>query len=187
MKPIRSAAIAAALATCALAPSAAFAADPLAWENAVNGDFGVLDLATGVFTSLGNSGVEPAGLAEDSSGVVYSAPVRGHTLDIVNTANGALTPVGDGSITYYGIGSTTSGIFGYGSDNNLYSINTATGVSTLLGPTNVGVNGFFGFSAGGSTLYELMANNLYSLNTTTGAGTLIGPMGAIGFGAAVSE
>ncbi|WP_293367983.1 PEP-CTERM sorting domain-containing protein, partial [Phenylobacterium sp.] len=32
-----------------------------------------------------------------------------------------------------------------------------------------------------------MANNLYSLNTTTGAGTIIGPMGAIGFGAAVSE
>jgi hypothetical protein len=189
MKPTRSALIAAALATCALAPSAAFAADPLAWENGVNGEFGVLDLATGVFTGIGNStnGAEPAGLAESSSGVVYTAKINGSTLYTVNTVDASLTAVGTGSISYDGIGSTTNGVFGYGTDNNLYSINTTTGASTLLGATNVAFTGFFGFSAGGSTLYELMGSDLYSLNTTTGAGTLIGSTGGSGFGAAVSE
>ncbi len=189
MTAIRSALIAAALATCALAPSAAFAADPLAWENGTNGEFGVLDLATGVFTGIGNStdGAEPAGLAENSSGVVYTAKINGSTLYTVNTATGALTAVGTGSITYDGIGSSSAGVFGYDRGGDLYSIDTTTGASTLLGATGVPAVGFFGFSAGGSTLYEVSANSLYSLNTTTGAGTLIGSSATDSFGAAVVE
>jgi hypothetical protein len=85
----------------------------------------------------------------------------------------------------YGI--SQSAVGGQGSDTvtRLYTINQATGVMTLVGPTT-GVNGNSGggmaFDSSG-TLYAALnttssgPSSLYRINTSTGAATLIGPIG----------
>jgi outer membrane protein assembly factor BamB len=60
---------------------------------------------------------------------------------------------------------------------NLESINTATGGTTIIGPTGLGFNvGDLAFVGG--VLYATDGNNnLYTVNATTGATQLIGPTG----------
>jgi hypothetical protein len=92
----------------------------------------------------------------------------------VNPANGSLTFIGNSSEPYAAIGSTTSGVYKLGYDANLYSINVATGASTLIGPTGIPLNGtytgngYIGMSANGSNLYINQNSNLYVINTSTG-------------------
>ncbi len=140
------------------------------------GAFGTLNLSTGAFTQIGNPGVEPAGMAELGTNL-YISNAQGNTLYQVDYANGTLTPVGNGSIVYKGLGATTSGLYAVGTDANLYSINAATGVSTLIGPTGLSPN-VSAMSGNAGVLYAAVYNGtssiLYSLNTSTGAATTIG-------------
>jgi hypothetical protein len=79
-------------------------------------------------------------------------------------------------------GSTTSGLYGIaqvGSQSvpTLFSINSATGAVTQIGPVGVIQNGGAAYavlSNGSGTLYMENNGNLYTMNTTTGAGTLVG-------------
>lgn len=57
--------------------------------------------------------------------------------------------------------------------SNLYTIDTTTGVHTLVGNTNVGLHGFT-YDVTTDTAYGSSADSLYSINLTTGASTLIG-------------
>jgi hypothetical protein len=168
--------------------SASLAADALAYESVTNGDFGIINLTTGAFTFRGNAGIgQLAGLGTGPTGTVYAVATHGHQLYAIDTATGAATSVGGTvAVDYLGFGSTSTGLYGYGFDRNLYAVNAATGTPTLIGPTGVPTSGYFGFSAGSATLYEVHDGDLYSLDTATGASTLIGHSGTGRFGAAVT-
>jgi len=163
-------------------------ADNIAFMGTVTGEFGTIDLNTGVFTLLGNSGVTLAGMAvanhtldgssyHTSTGVLYS----------INPANGSPTVIGTSSLDIDDFGSTTSGLYAVGVDANLYSINSSTGAPTLIGPTGLSFGFWRSLSTNSSTLYFADGVNLYTLNTTTGAATLVGNMGGPEIGAMVLE
>jgi hypothetical protein len=149
--------------------------------------FGIIDLNTGVFTQLGNSGQLLSGLGA-AGGNLYGGLDASNVLYQVNLTNGSLTEIGTGSINYADTGSTTSGLYAVNvGQTDLYSVNPHTGATTLIGPTGfAGPFGLIGMSTGSSTLYFTGDGNLYSLNTTTGAATLIGTQG-FDVGALVTE
>ena len=163
-------------------------ADNFAYEATGNDLFGIVDLNTGVFTSVGSTGQTLAGLGS-YGGIIYGAVQGDNTLYSVNTSTGALTAIGTGNIAYGGFGSTTSGLYGLGLNGDLYSINPANGAATDIGPTGLSFGGtVMGMSSGSSTLYLTQNNLIYSLDTTNGSATLIGTTneGESGFGALVS-
>jgi hypothetical protein len=171
-------------------------ADPMAYATIGNGgNFGTVDLNTGVFTLLGNSGQSLAGLGV-SNGALYgtSLQVPNGTLYNINPTNGLATSVGSSTVTYFDFGSTTTGLFALDSNFgnlNLYSINSATGAATSIGPAGLAINiagAYFGLSTNSSSLYFSDRSELYTLNTNTGAATPIGPLGdSIQFGGLVQE
>ena len=166
-------------------------ADNTAYANLDGGDFGTIDLSTGAFTLLGNSGVTLSGMAV-YNGVLYGDSLAGTgTLYTINPANGSLTTVGSSGKSYVDFGDTTSGLFAEGFDGNLYAINSATGAATLVGATNPPyAGGFSSISLNSSTLYYTQGadNNFYTLNTSTGAATLVGSLGgSLGTGAMIFE
>ncbi len=152
-------------------------------------DFGTIDLDTGVFTLLGNSGQTLAGLGV-INGTLYATSLQGTnpgSLYTVNPANGSLTLVGNSGIAYDQFGSTTQGLFAIGSDGNFYSINPTAGAATLIGPLNISLGGWRNLSCNASALYDTEGANLYTINTTTGVATLVGNMGGPNVAAIVFE
>jgi hypothetical protein len=81
--------------------------------------------------------------------VIYGGAYRNNTLCAVDTATGALTAIGTGNIEYVDFGSTDTGLYGLGRDENLYSIDPKTGAATLIGPTHIPFDGVLGMSSGG--------------------------------------
>lgn len=150
------------------------------------GQFGTLDLATGVFTSLGTThlGATSFGLLEGFSvanGTLYGQTLSGgNTIYSVDPTNGALTVIGTNSSNAFYLGSTTSGgLFGADLTGNLFSINTSTGAATIIGNLGFGLGGFVSFSDNSSTLYLTRGTGaLYTVNTGTGVASLVGPSGA---------
>ena len=169
-------------------------ADPVAYMTVNGGNFGTVDLTTGVFSLLGNSRQTLAGLGE-ATGTLFgtSFEVPNGTLYSINPANGTLTAVGSSAVTYFDLGSTPAGLFAldtHFSNLNLYSINPASGAPTLIGPTGLAFTSgtFVGLSTNSSLLYFSDLSQLYSLNTSTGAATLLGPLGdSIELGALILE
>jgi uncharacterized repeat protein (TIGR03803 family) len=153
-----------------------------------SGLFGTLNVSTGVFTQLSNPGFEAAGLAGFGTNL-FVTNYPGNTLSEINPTTGALVNIGNGTATYYDFGSTTQGLYGVGTDQNLYSVNVSTGATTLVGPTGIGPGGFQSLSGGGAVLYTAVPSTtgndsvLYSVNTTTGAATMIGDTGVVNISA----
>lgn len=173
--------------------TASMLADNLAYMSDEFGNFGTVDLNTGVFSPVGNSGMGFTGLAVEN-GKIYATSYNGlfSTLYTLNPANGSPTVVGSASgVAFVKFGSTTSGLYGVGSDTNLYSINATTGAATLIGPTGLGIGYFVALSNNAGTLYYAdslqTSNNFYTLNTSTGAATVVGGMGTYGINALVQE
>ncbi len=148
---------------------------------------GTLNLNNGSFTAIGGSpGSVSSGLAELGSNL-YTGTYHGNTLYRVNL-DGSITMIGNGSISggggYRCTGATTASLYGFDVNLNLYSINAATGATTMIGP--LGVSGSdLGCSANGAVLYATLDNasqscptsTLYSINTSSGAATTIGCTG----------
>jgi hypothetical protein len=156
-------------------------ADSTAFVGENNGDFGTIDLNTGSFTKLGNSGLTLAGMAV-ANGELFGTSYHQSTgtLYEINPANGSVTTVGvPSSVDIDDFGSTTSGLYavGFGATQDLYSINPTTGAATLIGPTGLSYGSWRSLSTNSSTLYFSDGADLYTLNTTTGAATLVGPLG----------
>jgi hypothetical protein len=144
-----------------------------------NGDFGSLDIGSGVFTLLGNSGLELCGLGELGATLYGLSCGSASSLYRVNPANGSLSPQGSSTVNDENFGSTVSGLFAVDTSNNSYSINSSTGVATLLGSTGITDFSVGALSTGSSTLFYHAApgNNtedLYTIDTTTGGATLVG-------------
>jgi hypothetical protein len=154
-------------------------ADNIAYAGAANGVYGAIDLNTGVFTSLGNLGQTPSGMAvANGSLFVASYHTANGTLFTVNPADGSLTTVGTAAgVDYDDFGSTTSGMFVVGTNADLYSINPSTGAATLIGPTGLSFGAWRSLSTNSATLYFANGPDLYTLNTGTGAATLVGSFG----------
>jgi len=161
-------------------------ADSYAYVGENNDDIGTLDLNTGAFTKLGNPGVLLTGMAAQN-GTLYGASFDAGNLYTINTANGALTLVGNSGVPYEVFGSAAGRMYAVGQDLNLYSISPITGAATLIGPTGLGLLGTVGMSDQGPALYYSEGANLYRVNTTTGAGALVGDMGGPEIGGMVYE
>ena len=161
--------------------AACLKADNIAYAGAVTGAFGTIDLNTGAFTSLGNSGQTLSGIAV-AGGTLFAGSYHtaNGTLFSVNPVNGALSTIGSATgVDFDDFGSTTSGIYAvsFGATQDLYSINPSTGAATLIGPTGLGYGSWRGLSTNSGTLYFADGADLYTLNTTTGVATLVGPFG----------
>jgi len=154
----------------------------IAYAGSSTGAFGTIDLGTGAFTLLGNSGQTLAGLAvADGSIFASSYHTADGTLFQVNPANGILTTIGSApGVDYDDFGSTTSGLYAvsFSTTQDLYSINPVTGAATLIGPTGLGYGSWRGLSTNSGALYFADGPDLYTLNTNTGAGTLVGAFGS---------
>lgn len=163
-------------------------ADNIAYMGTVSGQFGTVDLNTGDFTSLGNSGVTLAGMAVANATLYGSSyHTSAGSLYKIDPANGSLTVIGRSSLDIDDFGSTTSGLFVVGVDRNLYSINPTTGAPTLIGPIGVSLGSWRSLSTNSNTLYFATGADLYTLSTTTGAATLVGSMGGPEMGAMLQE
>ncbi len=145
-----------------------------------SGVFGTLNLSNGTFNQIGNSAIQPAGMA-GLGGSLYVALYEGSTLYQVNPSNGNLATLGTGSATYYGFGGTINGLYAIGTDENLYSVNASNGATTLIGPTGFPSGHSQSLSGGQAGLYAVVSLStgdiLYSLDTTTGAANEIGNTG----------
>jgi hypothetical protein len=184
--------LAPALALLACTPSLA-QQSPSAYVINSIGAFGTLDLTTGAFQLISNTGTAISGMGQ-INGQLYAGGWRTNVLYVINPATGALTPVGAGSISgYEDFGSTTAGLFGIDTALNVYSVNPSTGATTLLGNAGLNPSGLAsaGLSTGSSTLYLSLSWGfgsppLYTVDTTTGLATLVGPMSS-GVGAFVFQ
>jgi hypothetical protein len=159
----------------------AMKAASIAYAGSNTGAFGTIDLNTGAFTSLGNSGQTLSGMAV-AGGSLFAASYHtpNGTLFATNPAKGALMSIGSASgVNIDDFGSTTTGLYAvsFGGTQDLYSINPSTGAATLIGPTGLGYGSWRGLSTNSGALYFADGANLYTLNTTTGAATLVGAFG----------
>jgi hypothetical protein len=167
-------------------------ADPMAFMGTVNGSFGTIDLDTGAFTLLGNSGVTLAGMAVENA-TLYGSSYHTSTgvLYTINPANGSVSVVGTSTLDIDDFGSTTTGLYALGTNGNLYSINPTTGAPTLIGATGFGTSVPFGswrsLSTNSSMLYFANGTTLYTINTTTAVVSRIGPTGGPEEGALLFE
>jgi hypothetical protein len=173
------------------APSAS--ADEFAYEVNSAGQFGFIDLNTGVFTQLGILSVTLDGLAV-YQGKVYGYGAGSGTLYRVDPTNGDVTIVGSAPFNYRGLGSSTEGLYGFDQNMMLYSVDATTGTPTKVGPTGLTNPSGFGVSSGQKTLYitptfsaGCSGTFLYSVSTKRGKAKLIGSTGACGIGAMVVE
>lgn len=150
------------------------------------GQFGTIDLSTGIATIFGTNSLTtfPAGLGELGS-TLYTAQQGSGTLFTVNPASGAVNAVGNSSIIYLSLGSTTTGLYAAGwpagtnTNTNpplfFYSIDPRTAAAKQIGQFGV-PPGFYtrSFSTGSSTLYFADFENLYTIDTNSGNATVVG-------------
>lgn len=158
-------------------PTCASAQDPVYVITSVS-DFGTLNLSTGAFMKLGNTGVPAVGLG-DFAGNLW---IDSQYFWQVNPANGSLTEIGQSSVYCRQLASTTvMYCFDNDTDRNLYSVNPSNGFLTLIGATNLPSGGVLAPSSDAPELYICLdvgsGSVLYSVATNTGAATSIGPTG----------
>jgi len=167
---------------------------PTAYFFAGNDDFGIVNLRKGSFTGTGNTGVLLAGIGVGPHRRLYGGTFAGSTLYQIDAAKGTLTTVGDSPIDYYAFGSTTLAVYALDQSLELYSVNTKTAGTTLIGATGLSLppSYLIGASTGSSTLYFALGSVnspavLYSIDTRTGLATEIGNTGVANIGAMVFE
>lgn len=130
-------------------------ADNLAYMAASTGEFGTINLDTGTFSLLGNSGQVLWGLGV-ANATLYAVSywnTNPGSLYTVNPADGSLTLVGTSGIPYNLFGFTPKALYAVAFDGNLYSIDPATGAATLIGPTGISFDGSGSLAPYASSLY----------------------------------
>jgi len=171
------------LAATLLASAPSARASVLAYESS-SSDFGMIDLTTGQYTFIGNTGQVLAGLG-NYGGALYAGVNTSTGFYQVNPANGSLTFIGDGGVPIVATGSTTGGVYELGFNDNLYSVNLTNGALTLIGNTGIPIASPTGMSANGPNLYINSQSNLYLVNTSTGNASLVGSTSPAQFGTMV--
>ncbi len=155
----------------------------LAYVADQSGNLGLIDLDTGAYSLIGNSGSTLSGLGETPDGALYAGVLGGRAFVSISKVNGSLTQIGLSSITFSGFGSAGGVLYAVDNALNLYSIDPATGAATLIGPTGLANLGRCGMSTGGDLLYMTALDtngpspypiSLYWIKPSTGGATLIG-------------
>lgn len=151
-------------------------------------NFGVVDLARGVFTVCGKTGPVLTGLAVGPDHQLYSGMYSIKLFVAIDRTNGHWTTVGVSNVDFSSTGSTTQAVYAMGKDANLYEVDVSTGQGRLIGPTGIPIDqeGWYGMSTNAKTLYMTYNENFYEIDVATGAATLIGQTGQ-SFGGMVRE
>ena len=151
---------------------------PLAYGAATNGDFGTIDLGSGTFTKLGNSGLQLCGLGEVGAILYGMACASPGNVYSVNPANGSLSLLGPSGLANDDFGSTTTALYA-SPGPTLYSVNSSTGAATLAGGDGLGsFSGFSNLSTGSNLLYFTDSGALFFINPAISTNaTSIGPTG----------
>ncbi|PWU08183.1 MAG: hypothetical protein C5B51_08250 [Terriglobia bacterium] len=154
-------------------------------------DFGTINLVTGAFTGINDQGgsINWHGLAANAAAnLMYAVDLNSVGEQLVSvTAGGTITTIGatNHSINDLAYDSATNTLYGVDS-GSLYTIDTATGTTTLVGAFGFGTDGRLGlaFDSNNNLFLNVASSGaLYSLNLGTGAGTLVGNNGTTdGFG-----
>jgi PEP-CTERM motif len=156
-------------------------ADVVEFAATRSGQFGTLNLQTVAFTQSGNPGTGFEDLTRIAGGPLYAVDANSNLLTL-NTSNGSTnSSVALG--TGLAIAERSDGVMFGTNSTSLYTINTTTGASVLVGSLGISGSSFYDFKFDVSGDLYFMSNNgssasLYSLNTTTGAASLIGSIGA---------
>jgi len=150
--------------------------------------FGTIDLGTGAFTPINDQGgsFNWWSLAADpTAGLFYAVDFDAGNNLVSVTPGGVITGIGFTGVDIGGLAfDSLNGIL-YGVGNgDLYTIDVATGLATLVGSTGA----TFGFRVGlaydpdTATLFLNGGDNdsLYTVNTATGLATVVGPSSAAG-------
>jgi hypothetical protein len=157
-----------------------------AWDVSGTDKLVRFDLATGVGTVLGKirtadgtGYTDVDGLAFDASGRLWAVDDNTDTLLRVDTASGAATVVGSLGITpddhHFGLAFGGGGTLYMSARNKLYTLDTTTAASTLVGTLGNHVRSL-GYHGG--TLYGWTSvDTLVTINTATAATTTIGDFG----------
>jgi hypothetical protein len=144
----------------------------------IDGNLYTTDSATAATTLIGNTGIIPFDIAFSPSGQLYGVD-QGSALYKINATTAASTLVGNTNAFINGLDFRSNGVL-YGSgEDNLYTIDTSTGVATLVG-SNGGLYqsaGDIAFAPDDSLYMTTDSNQLVKLNTATGAATLVGAIG----------
>lgn len=146
---------------------------------------GTIDINTGGFTSFGDQdgSMNWHGLASDEdAGLLYSIDIDDSYILKSMTADGTITSIGTGTgISGSGMAYDDTNDILYAVDSltdNLFSVDTSTGLSTLIGSAgiNVGQVGL-AYDETNNILYANSTGELYTVNVSTGAFSLIGVNG----------
>jgi hypothetical protein len=160
-----------------------------AWSgfNLPTGQFGTLNLQTGVFTQTGTlpGGIIGGDMARLPGGPLYAMTFSTSDLILINPLTTQITTVGHSGNGILGIAfRQDSTLFGF-TYQDMYRIDPTTGAATLIGHMGnfVSTNSSFDvrFDANGN-LFLVEQNgaptsSLYSVNVSTGLATLVGPTG----------
>jgi hypothetical protein len=130
---------------------------------------------TGAATLVGNMGVPVNSLVFGPDGTLWGAYANLMKIDPLTAAVTNVGPLGqqasgdiafNGGVLYVSIVDPS----GFGGNDFLASVNTATGAATVIG--DIGTSGVFGMGTGpDGVLYGGVGNHIISINTTTGAGS----------------
>ncbi len=148
-------------------------------------DIGSID-DTGTITFLSNQNGSSNwhGLASgEAEGRMWSIDINNGDSLTEQFPDGTVNVVGPSSIDGRGMAYDDGNSILYATGGNgLYTVNTATGVSTLVGPMDISTDGNVGlaFDECSGTLYMTAGSvtSLYTLDTSTGSASLVGPTGS---------
>jgi hypothetical protein len=151
-------------------------ASPILWVDDSIGNLATVDVATGSVNVIGNMGATMTDIAFDPSGNLYG--IDFFTLYSINPATAAVTSIGATGTTLNSLVFNSDGTL-YSANNALYTIDTGTGLATLVG------NGGDAYSSSGDLAFigdELYLSSspgdqLFRLDKSTGVGTNIGNIG----------
>ena len=167
--------------TIGLMITSAVSATPILWVGDSGGGLGTVDVSTGNVNVIGNTGVTMTDIAFDQSGNLYG--ISFNSLYSINSSTAAISLIGNHSLG--NTGTKNSLVFDaagtlYAANSALYTLNTLSGASTLVG------NGGYSYNSSGDLAF--VNNNLYlssssstdklvNINAGTGVGTLVGDIG----------
>jgi hypothetical protein len=146
-----------------------------------NGEFGTIGTA-GDFHRIGTmldgngDSLTMNDIGVTTAGLVYGINQGNGNLYQISTVDAGLSLIGNTQIAPQGLTIRSDGVMFADDGANLYTVDLATGVSTLVGDMGVNPDGDFSFDDTG-TLY--MCGNLgrlYTVDTASGAATEVGPM-----------
>lgn len=157
---------------------------PILWVGDSVGMLGTVDVADGNNVNvIGNMGVTMTDIAFDQSGNLYG--ISFSNLYSINTTTAAIADLGAHNIA--ATGNKNSLVFDasgtlYAANTSLYTLNTSTGASSLVGVAGSGYNSSGDLAFINNELYlsssAPIADSLVKLDTVNGgAGTVIGSIG----------